>query len=74
MVQRLLTTAAQALHLPQLDPRGVDGKISRPPRSSNTVAAIELFEGFAKLAVGGLIEPDSQTWQALRKAAGEKTP
>lgn len=70
-VQRLLTMAAQTLHLPQLDPKGVDGKISRPPRSSNTVAAIEAFETYSKLTVDGLIEPGSQTWQALLKASGE---
>jgi hypothetical protein len=70
-VQRLLTTAAQALHAPQLDPRGVDGLISKPPRKSNTVAAIEAFETFSQLTVGGLVEPGSQTWRALLKAAGE---
>ena len=41
VVQRLLETAAHVLQTPQLDPKGVDGKIARPPATSNTVAAIE---------------------------------
>ena len=43
-VQRLLETAAQKLHAPELDPKGVDGLIAKPPRHSNTVAAIEAFQ------------------------------
>src|SRR5262249_39256050 len=43
-VQRLLQTAAQKLQAPQLDPKGVDGKIARPPKNSNTVNAIEAFQ------------------------------
>ena len=70
-VQRLLTTAAQKSHLPQLDPHGVDGKISHPPAKSNTVAAIEAFENFAAAPVDGVIEPGSPVWVALVKAAGE---
>jgi hypothetical protein len=31
-VQRLLETAAQKLQAPELDPKGVDGKIAQPPR------------------------------------------
>ena len=70
-VQRLLTSAAQVQNAPQLHPHGVDGLISRPPRQSSTVAAIEAFESFLKITVDGIVEPASQTWQALRKAAGE---
>src|SRR4029453_7360134 len=43
-VQRLLQAAAQKLQAPQLDPKGVDGKIARPPAKSNTAAAIEAFQ------------------------------
>ncbi len=43
-VQSLLQTAAQKLQASQLDPKGVDGKIARPPRNSNTVNAIEAFQ------------------------------
>jgi hypothetical protein len=64
-VQRLLETAAQKLHAPELDPKGVDGLIARPPRNSNTVNAIEAFQSRFNLSVDGLIEPGGQTWQAL---------
>jgi hypothetical protein len=67
-VQRLLQTAAQKLLAPQLDPKGIDGKIAQPPRKSNTVAAIEAFQSRSNISVGGLIEPEDQTWQALLQA------
>jgi hypothetical protein len=63
--QRLLEAAAQKLHDPELDPKGVDGKIAQPPRHSNTVAAIEAFQSRFNLSIDGLIEPGGQTWQAL---------
>jgi hypothetical protein len=67
-VQRLLETAAQKLQAPQLDPKGVDGKIAQPPKHSNTVAAIEAFQSRSNISVDGLIEPGGQTWQALLQA------
>jgi len=70
IVQRLLETAAHALQAPQLDPKGVDGKIAHPPATSNTVAAIEAFQGRYTSSVDGLIKPDSQTWHALLDAIG----
>lgn len=73
-VQQLLTAAALASQLPQLDPHGVDGKIAHPPSKSNTVAAIEAFESFVSLAVDGIIAPGDTAWQALLKAAGETNP
>ncbi len=69
-VQRLLEKAGQAQHVPQLDPKGIDGKIARPPAKSNTVNAIEALESLFSVAVGGLIAPNSATWKALLKAAG----
>src|SRR6478672_11736187 len=69
-VQRLLETAAQKLQAPELDPKGIDGKIARPPRNSNTVAAIEAFQKRSNLSIDGLIEPGGPTWQALLQAAG----
>ena len=68
-MQRLLQTAAQKLQAPELDPKGVDGKIARPPGKSNTVAAIEAFQSRSNISIDGLIEPGSQTWQALLQAA-----
>jgi hypothetical protein len=73
-VQRLLQTAAQKLQAPQLDPRGIDGKIARPPRNSNTVNAIEAFQSRSNLSIDGLIEPGGQTWQALLQAADSSHP
>jgi L,D-transpeptidase catalytic domain len=67
-VQRLLQTAAQKLQAPQLDPKGIDGKIAQPPRKSNTVAAIEAFQSRFNISVDGLIEPEGQTWHALLQA------
>jgi len=72
IVQSLLQAAAQALQAPELDPKGVDGKIARPPATSNTVAAIEAFQSRFTSSVDGLINPDSQTWHALLDAVGEK--
>jgi hypothetical protein len=67
-VQRLLETAAQKLQAPELDPKGVDGLIARPPRNSNTVNAIEAFQSRSNISIDGLIEPGGQTWQALLQA------
>jgi L,D-transpeptidase catalytic domain len=67
-VQRLLETAAQKLQASQLDPKGVDGLIARPPRNSNTVNAIEAFQSRSNISVDGLIEPGGPTWQALLQA------
>ncbi|MFZ0917367.1 MAG: peptidoglycan-binding domain-containing protein, partial [Candidatus Udaeobacter sp.] len=68
-VQRLLQAAAQRLQAPPIDPKGVDGKIARPPATSNTVAAIEAFQSRSNISIDGLIDPTSQTWQALLQAA-----
>jgi len=69
-VQRLLQTAAQKLQAPQLDPKGIDGKIARPPKNSNTVNAIEAFQSRSNISISGLVEPASQTWGALLQAGG----
>jgi len=69
-VQRLFETAAQKLQAPELDPKGVDGKIAQPLRHSNTVAAIEAFQSRFNLSVDGVIEPAGPTWQALLQAGG----
>ena len=70
-VQRLLTSAAQRLLALPVDPKGVDGIISRPPATSSTVSAIEAFQSRFTSAVDGVIEPGGQSWQALLDAAGE---
>jgi L,D-transpeptidase catalytic domain len=73
-VQRLLETAAQKLQAPDLDPKGIDGKIARQSAKSNTVAAIEAFQRRSNISIDGLIEPGGPTWQALVQAAGGTTP
>src|SRR6266540_2176497 len=70
-VQRLLKAAAQRLQAPELDSKGVDGKIARLPGKSNTVAAIEAFQSRFNISIDGLIEPGSQAWQTLLQGAGE---
>ena len=73
-MQRLLEAAAQKLQAPELDPKGVDGKIAQPPRNSNTIAAIEAFQSRFNLSIDGLIEPGGQTWQALLQAGQVADP
>jgi L,D-transpeptidase catalytic domain len=73
-VQRLLETAAKKLRAPDLDPKGVDGKIAPQSAKSNTVAAIEAFQKRSNISIDGLIEPGGQTWQALLQAAGGTYP
>jgi murein DD-endopeptidase MepM/ murein hydrolase activator NlpD len=72
-VQRLLKAAAKTLNAPEIDPRAVDGKISRPPATSDTVNAIEAFQSRFTTAADGVIAVGSQTWVALLQAVG-KTP
>lgn len=73
-VQRLLEVAAQKLQAPDLDPKGVDGKIARDSAKSNTVAAIEAFQKRSNISIDGLIDPGGPTWQALLQAAGGAQP
>ena len=42
-VQRLLESAAQTLQAPELDPKGVDGKIARPPQRRTRWLRSKLF-------------------------------
>jgi murein DD-endopeptidase MepM/ murein hydrolase activator NlpD len=72
-VQRLLQATANTLNAPEIDPKVVDGKISRPPATSSTVNAIEAFQRRFTTAVDGIIEVGSQTWTVLEQAA-EETP
>jgi len=65
IVQGVLRGAAKTLKAPEIDPKGVDGKISRPPAMSDTVIAIEAFQSRFTGAVDGVIAPGSQTWAAL---------
>jgi len=71
IVQGLLRGAAKTLKAPEIDPKGVDGKISRPPAMSDTVIAIEAFQSRFTGAVDGVIAPGSQTWAALLATVGK---
>ncbi len=70
-VQCLLKAAAENLEAPELDPKAVDGKISRPPATSDTVEAIEAFQSRFTSAVDGVIAPGSQTLAALLGVAAK---
>jgi len=70
-VQRLLKGAAKNLEAPEIDPKDVDGRISRPPATSDTLAAIEAFQSRFTGAVDGIIAPNSQTWAALQASAAK---
>src|SRR5919201_3114887 len=73
-VQRFLQAASQKLQAPDLDPKGIDGKIARQSAKSNTVAAIEAFQKRSNISIDGLIEPGGPTWQAFLQAAGGPQP
>jgi murein DD-endopeptidase MepM/ murein hydrolase activator NlpD len=70
-VQVLLQSAAQVLRDPALDPHGVDGVIAHLPANSATVQAIENFQRRFTSAADGIIEADSDTWDALVHATRE---
>ena len=70
-MQRLLKTGADILEAPEIDPKGVDGKISRPPATSDTVEAIEAFQSRFTSAVDGIIAPGSQTLVTLLGVAAK---
>jgi len=65
IVQQLLTQAAQQLGRAELDPGGVDGGISSPPRSSSTVKAIKALQNLSGFGADGRIDPGGKTWQRL---------
>jgi murein DD-endopeptidase MepM/ murein hydrolase activator NlpD len=68
-VQSLLVSASKNLQAPEINPNGVDGKITKPSAKSDTVSAIEAFQCRFTRAVDGLIQPSSQTWDALLQAS-----
>ena len=70
-VQCLLKAATEILEAPEIDPREVDGKIARPPATSDTVEAIEAFQSRFTSAVDGVIAPGSQTLAALLGVAAK---
>ena len=73
-MQRLLQAAAQKLQATELDPKGVDGKVGRPVCEVEYGSRIEAFQSRFNISIDGLIEPGSETWQALLQAAGGTQP
>jgi murein DD-endopeptidase MepM/ murein hydrolase activator NlpD len=68
IVQKLLTRAAGQLGRPDLDPRGIDGGIAKPPTKSDTVKAIKAFQSLVGIGPDGVVDPGGRTWQKLAGA------
>lgn len=69
-VQTLLAAVAAKLNDPAYDPKGVDGRIARPPLRSNTVAAIEAFQRRFMARPDGVVNANGRTVRELTAAAG----
>lgn len=64
-VQTLLKAAAEELENPAIDPKGIDGKISKTPGMSATVKAISAFQTRFMKHPDKLIEPGKTTIKKL---------
>ena len=64
-VQELLEAASRKTGKSTYDPKGIDGKIARPPRTSNTVKAIKAFQASFMRNPDLVIEPGKNTFQKL---------
>lgn len=67
IVQEMLRTASMILRDPGVDPGGIDGKIIRDRGKSDTIRAIEAFQGRFFVRPDGLIEPEGRTWLELTR-------
>lgn len=65
VVQRLLRDVAMVKGNPQFDPGGLDGKIAKKAKDSDTVKAIIAFQSMYFAKPDGLIEVDGRTWREL---------
>ena len=65
-VQLLLEFVAQKRGRSELNPKGVDGTISRTPGRSSTVKAIHAFQRTFMQRTDGVVEPDGRTLEKLR--------
>lgn len=66
-VQLLLEYVSQKRGRRELNPKGIDARISRVPGQSNTVKAIHAFQRTFMARSDGLIEPEGATLQRLRE-------
>jgi murein DD-endopeptidase MepM/ murein hydrolase activator NlpD len=64
-VQNMLRTAAMILNNPQVDPGGIDGAIGKDEAKSDTVKAIEAFQGRFVSAPDGVVGVGKRTWREL---------
>jgi murein DD-endopeptidase MepM/ murein hydrolase activator NlpD len=67
-VQNMLRTAAMILNEPRFDPNSVDGSINHKEENSDTIKAIEAFQGRFMNAPDGLISVGKRTWNELMTA------
>ena len=65
-IQLMLEYVSQKNGRRELNPRGVDGKISRIPGRSTTVKAIHAFQRTFMSSSDGLVGPEGRTLQRLR--------
>jgi uncharacterized protein (TIGR02594 family) len=73
-VQLLLEFVAQKRGRSELNPRGVDGSITRAPGRSSTVKAIHAFQRSFMKHTDGVVDPDGRTLEKLRaEAQGSST-
>lgn len=66
-IQLLLEYVSQNRGRQELNPRGIDGQISRVPGRSSTVKAIHAFQRTFMTRSDGLVEPDGTTLKKLRE-------
>ena len=67
-VQNMLRLAAMILNEPRFDPNSIDGSISHKEDNSDTIKAIEAFQGRFMNAPDGVIGVGKRTWQELVNA------
>lgn len=67
-IQSLLTQLSILAKNKAFDPKGVDGKIAKPPKKSNTVKAIIAFQATIMHTPDGLIEPRRNTHKKILSA------
>jgi hypothetical protein len=65
-VQTLLTQVSILIKKKAYHPKGIDGKIAKPPKSSSTVKAILAFQASFMNIPDGVVEPNRTTFKRLK--------
>jgi len=68
IIQSLLTSLSTLTKNKSIDPMGIDKKIARPPKTSNTVKAILAFQESFMRTPDGVISPGKTTIRKIREA------